>query len=109
MKLAIAFTFLASPALALSTVTATTPDDALLVVTLQNGATLHRDETHTFQTDLGPVTVRFVSTTDGPNGCCPDSLQVIDMPNGARAVPDTFIEVDEDTSGSIRIERYIGG
>lgn len=90
-------------------VTATYPDDALAVVTLENEPTLGGvdDGDYEIQTELGPVIIRQTSTPNGPNSCCPDRFEVIDLPEGVMAHP-SVIDVEENDSGQIIVRRFVG-
>lgn len=92
---------LAAPAAAQS-VTATAE-----AITLHNQPEAPTDALHTFSMEIGEVTVRHTTTPNGPDGCCADRLEVMDLPEGYMAVP-FAIDVEEGETGSIIIREYQG-
>ncbi|SLN74854.1 hypothetical protein ROJ8625_04113 [Roseivivax jejudonensis] len=92
---------IAFPAAAQS-VTAT--DDAIILHNQQEAPT---DEVMVFTMPIGDVTVRHITSPNALGGCCPDTLEVVDLPEGYVAMPHA-IEVEEGDTRAIFIRQYSG-
>ena len=92
----IALALLSGPAFAqIATVDPNPRGAAYATLHVHNGGSPSIDEIRTYETDLGPVSVRYVSTpnypchgaTPFPESHCADHVEVISVPDGVMADP----------------------
>lgn len=102
MGFLVALTFSAYP----QTITAEYPPNIVAEIHIDNPQGSN-NPVASFETDWGTVTVRYRTTGNGANGCCPDVVEIIDHPPGTAAIPPA-LEVPEEGHGIIQIIEQVG-